>query len=175
MLLIPSGVTFIWFAVMGGTALHSELFGAGGIVEAVNNQGAAVSLFALLAQYPAAALTSFVAIFLVAIFFISGADAGSVVMGMLSCRGTIHPPAKIVVLWGILAGASAAVLLLVGGLGGLQTASIIAAAPFLLVMAGLCASLWKSLLDDLEGRRVRSAIASTGPADGGVRVPAQAE
>ena len=174
-LLIPSGVTFIWFAVMGGTALHSELFGAGGIVEAVNNQGAAVSLFALLAQYPAAALTSFVAIFLVAIFFISGADAGSVVMGMLSCRGTIHPPAKIVVLWGILAGASAAVLLLVGGLGGLQTASIIAAAPFLLVMAGLCASLWKSLLDDLEGRRVRSAIASTGPADGGVRVPAQAE
>ena len=57
-LLIPSGVTFLWFAVMGGAALHSELSGPGGIVEAVNNQGAAVSLFALLDQYPIAALTS---------------------------------------------------------------------------------------------------------------------
>ncbi|MBB2709154.1 UNVERIFIED_ORG: choline-glycine betaine transporter [Rhizobium etli] len=68
-LLIPSGVTFLWFTIMGGTALHSELMGAGGLVEAVNTKGAAISLFALLEQYPATALTSFVAIFLVAIFF----------------------------------------------------------------------------------------------------------
>lgn len=26
-LLIPSGVTFLWFTIMGGTALHSELVG----------------------------------------------------------------------------------------------------------------------------------------------------
>ena len=55
--------------------------------------------------------------FLVAIFFVSGADAGSVVMGMLSERGTIEPTA-LVVLWGVLAGASAAVLLVMGGLRG---------------------------------------------------------
>ena len=153
-LLIPSGVTFLWFAVMGGAALHSELTGPGGIVDAVNGPGgAAVALFTLLAQYPAAALTSFVAVFLVAIFFISGADAGAVVMGMLSSRGTIAPQPRVVVLWGVLAGASAAVLLVMGGLKALQTASIIAAAPFLLVMVGLCVSLWRSLLDELEGRR----------------------
>ena len=57
-LLIPSGVTFLWFTIMGGAALHSELMGAGGLVEAVNEQGAPISLFALLAQYPAAAFTS---------------------------------------------------------------------------------------------------------------------
>jgi choline/carnitine/betaine transport len=156
-LLVPSGVTFVWFAVMGGTALHAELLGPGGIVAAVEQQGAAVSLFALLAQYPAASLTSLAAMFLVAVFFVSGADAGAVVMGMLSSRGVIEPAPGVVVLWGLLAGASAAILLVMGGLNGLQTASIIAAAPFLLVMVGLCAALWRSLLDDLEEHHVTSA------------------
>jgi choline-glycine betaine transporter len=97
-LLAPSVVTFIWFAVFGGTALHSELMGTGGIVESVNQQGAAVALFALLQQYPLAALTSGLAVFLVAVFFISGADAGSIVMGMLCSRGTLTPKASVVVL-----------------------------------------------------------------------------
>jgi choline/carnitine/betaine transport len=149
-MVIPSAVTFVWFTIMGGTALHSELMGAGGLVEAVNDKGAPVSLFSLLSQYPATTLTSTVAMFLVAIFFVSGADAASVVMGMLSSRGTVHPPAGVVMLWGLLAAASACVLLVMGGLGGLQTASIIAAAPFLIVMVGLCASLWVGLLDDIE-------------------------
>ncbi len=47
-------------------------------------------------------------------------------------------------------GCLACVLLVMGGLGGLQTASILAAAPFLLVMVGLCVSLWMGLLDDIE-------------------------
>lgn len=163
-LLIPSGVTFLWFTIMGGTALHSELTGVGGLVEAVNNEGAAISLFALLEQYPATAFTSFVAIFLVAIFFISGADAASIVMGMLSSRGALEPARGVVVLWGVLAGASACVLLVMGGLEGLQTASIIAAAPFLIVMVGLCISLWVALLDDLEGRSEQAPPIPEGPA-----------
>lgn len=65
----------------------------------------------------------------------------------------IAPSARVVVVWGVLAGASAAVLLVVGGLSGRQTASIIAAAPFLLMMVGLCALLWRALLDELKGRR----------------------
>lgn len=149
-LLIPSVVTFIWFTIMGGSALHSELAGPGGLVEAVKAQGEAVSLFVLLDQYPMSTFTCFIAMFLVAIFFVSGADAGSVVMGMLSEGGTTHPTAPVVVLWGVLAGASASVLLVMGGLDGLQTAAIIAAAPFLIVMAGLCVSLWHALMDELE-------------------------
>ena len=149
-LLVPSAVTFIWFTIMGGAALHSELEGIGGIARAVKEQGEAVSLFVLLDQYPMASFTCGLAMFLVAIFFVSGADAGSVVMGMLSERGTTEPSAKVVVLWGVLAGASAAILLVMGGLKGLQTASIIAAAPFLLVMAGLCVSFWHGLMDEFE-------------------------
>lgn len=151
-LLIPSAVTFVWFTVMGGAALYSELSGAGGLVEAVKNQGEAVALFALLAQYPAATFTSLTAMFLVAVFFISGADAGSIVMGMLSSRGVLEPSKTVVVLWGVLAGASASILLVMGGLSALQTAAIIAAAPFLLIMVGLCISLYRGLLDELEER-----------------------
>ena len=60
-LLIPSAVTFVWFTIMGGAALHSELVGQGGLVEAVKEKGAAISLFALLDQYPMASFTCFVA------------------------------------------------------------------------------------------------------------------
>lgn len=156
-LFIPSGVTMLWFSIMGGAALFSELAGAGGIAAAVKDQGPAVALFTLLEQFPGATLTSFAAIMLVGVFFISGADAGSIVMGMLCARGDLEPPKKLVVLWGVLAGAAASVLLMMGGLDGLQTAAIIVAAPFLVVMGGLCVALWKALLDDLEGRRRGSA------------------
>ncbi|MBK4217629.1 BCCT family transporter [Paracoccus caeni] len=165
-LLIPSAVTFVWFTIMGGSALHSELVGPGGLVEAIAERGEAVSLFVLLEQYPMVGVTSSIAMFLVAIFFVSGADAASVVMGMLSSRGTTEPRSGIVVLWGLLAGASASVLLVMGGLGGLQTASIIAAAPFLLVMVGLCISLWKGLLDDIE---VHGHFEELDPHTGGVK------
>jgi choline/carnitine/betaine transport len=157
---IPSGVTMVWFAIMGGSALHSELAGLGGIAGIVKDQGPAVALFALLAQYPAAALTSFAAIVLVGVFFISGADAGSIVMGMLCARGDLEPPRWLVALWGTLAGAAAAVLLVMGGLGALQTAAIIFAAPFLVVMLGLCVSLWKALLDDRQVGEARDSRAA---------------
>jgi choline-glycine betaine transporter len=85
---------------------------------------------------------------LVALFFVSGADAASVVMGMLSCRGELSPPRGVVILWGTLMGASASVLLLAGGLQALQQAAILVAAPFLLVMIGLCVSLYKALGED---------------------------
>ena len=88
---------------------------------------------------------------LVAIFFVSGADAASIVMGSLSQKGTIHPSRGTVVFWGVATGAVAAVMLLVGGedaLTGLQTITIIAALPFLLVMVGLAVSLVKDLRHD---------------------------
>jgi glycine betaine transporter len=146
-LLIPSVVSFVWFAVLGGTAINLELGGVGNIADAVS-QGPEVALFATLNQFPLAAVMSLLAVILVALFFISGADAASVVMGMLSSRGTLDPRAQIVVVWGVLTGAAAAICLLAGGLEGLQTAAIISAAPFVLVMIGLCWSIFKELRNE---------------------------
>ncbi len=146
-LVVPSIVTFVWFGVLGGAALNLELGGNPGIVDAVS-EDAAVALFATLNEFPLAAVMSGIAVILVALFFISGADAGAIVMGMLSCRGTLEPGKAIVVLWGSLAGAAAAICLAAGGsdpLSGLQTAAILSAAPFVLVMIAMCYSLMKAL------------------------------
>ena len=143
-LLVPSVVTFIWFGVLGGAAINLELAGPGGIADAVA-ESPAVALFATLSQFPLAWLMSGIAIILVALFFISGADAGAIVMGMLSSRGVLEPRRWLVVVWGALAGAVASICLLSGGLEGLQQAAIISAAPFVLVMIGICYSLFKEL------------------------------
>lgn len=107
-----------------------------------------IGLFTTLEAFPLATLTSLMVIVLVALFFVSGADAASLVMGMLSSRGTKNPARPVVILWGTLTGAAAAVLLLAGGLEALQQAAIIAAAPFVVVMIGLCVSLFKALNAD---------------------------
>jgi choline/carnitine/betaine transport len=143
-LLVPSVVTFIWFGVLGGAAINLELAGSGGIADAVA-ESPAVALFVTLSQFPLAWLMSGIAIILVALFFISGADAGAIVMGMLSSRGVLEPRRWLVVVWGALAGAVASICLLSGGLEGLQQAAIISAAPFVLVMIGICYSLFKEL------------------------------
>ena len=146
-LLIPSGVSFVWFAILGGAAIDLQLTGAADISAAVG-QSPELALFTTLEQFPLSDITSFIVILLVALFFVSGADAASVVMGMLSCRGSLTPPRTVVILWGVLMGAAASVLLLAGGLDALQTAAILAAAPFLLVMLGLCVSLVMALSRD---------------------------
>jgi choline/carnitine/betaine transport len=142
---IPSGVSFVWFAVFGGAAIDLQLGGTnlGDIVGKPE-----IALFTMLEEFPAAGITSFIVIVLVALFFVSGADAASLVMGMLSSRGSLNPPRPVTILWGIATGAAAAVLLLAGGLGSLQQAAIIAAAPFTLVMIGLCVSIVKGLGGD---------------------------
>lgn len=143
-LVVPSVVTFVWFAVLGGTALDMQLDGQGDIAAAVAESPAA-ALFATLEELPLSVPMSLLAIFLVALFFVSGADAGAVVMGMLSSRGVLEPNRALVALWGILAGAAAAICLLSGGLEGLQQAAIISAAPFVVVMILMCYSLFREL------------------------------
>jgi glycine betaine transporter len=142
-LLVPSGVSFIWFAVFGGAAIDLQLSGTADLGAVVGQPE--IALFTTLEQFPLSGIASFVVIVLVALFFISGADAASLVMGMLSTRGSLSPPRAVTVMWGVSTGAAAAILLLANGLSALQQAAIIAAAPFTLVMIGLCVSLFKGM------------------------------
>ena len=146
-LLVPSLVSFVWFAVFGGTAINLDLSGATGLA-ATATESPANALFETLNEFPLATVTSLLAILLVGLFFVSGADAGAVVLGLLSSRGAIRPRTWVLVTWGVLTGLAAVVLLLSGGnnaLQSLQQASIIAAAPFLLVMIAMCYALFKEL------------------------------
>ena len=114
------------------------------------------ALFLTLQQFPLFGLTALIAVILVALFFISGADAASMVMGMLSSRGNLHPKSWNVVVWGTFTGAAAAICLLAGAIQGsvdaaitaLQSVAIASAAPFVLVLIGLCFSLLKALREE---------------------------
>jgi len=108
-------------------------------------------LFGVLEHYPLATVTTVLVMVLVPIFFVSGADAASIVMGSLSERGTLPPSRRTVVTWGVVMGAVTAVMLMVGGdeaLTGLQNLTIIAALPFALVMVGLAVALAKDVRSD---------------------------
>ncbi|MFH8788214.1 BCCT family transporter [Streptomyces roseoverticillatus] len=146
-LLVPSGATVVWFCVMGGSALRLDMTGAADMAGTVKD-GAEASLFALLDTLPLETLTSWIAMALVMTYFITSADSASLVMGSLSSRGALHPRTWLVVTWGVLMAAVAAVLLVAGGLQSLQSATILVALPFVLVMLALCWSLMSELRED---------------------------
>jgi len=143
---VPSLVSFVWFSILGGSALNLQL-NEGWSPPTIEGGGIALeaSLFETLREFPLASITVALAVFLIAIFFITGADSASMVMGMLSQQGEEKPNSSLVVFWGVATGAVAAVLLWSGGLGGLQTLVILVAAPFMLVLIGMCVSLMKAL------------------------------
>nr|WP_246319401.1 BCCT family transporter [Nocardioides kongjuensis] len=146
-LLVPSVVSVIWFCIMGGTAIDLQRDGT----DIAHAGGLEAQLFGTLDALPLATVASILVMLLVAIFFVSGADAASIVMGSLSERGTTEPRRSVVIFWGVATGAVAAVMLLAGGedaLTGLQTITIVAALPFVVIMIGLAAALVRELRTD---------------------------
>lgn len=155
-ILIPSIVSLIWFAIFGGAAISRQQEGLD-----LASGGSEEQLFGLLQSYPLGAVLAVVAMLLVAIFFVSGADAASVVMGTISQRGSIEPSRGIVIFWGSVMGAIAAIMLLTGGddaLTGIQNITIIMALPFVIVMVLLCVSLYKDLRNDPMIKREDKAV-----------------
>jgi glycine betaine transporter len=98
--------------------------------------------------FPWGTLTSALAVFLIAIFFVTGADSASIVMGMLSQNGCEEPRRGLTVFWGVTTGAVAGVLLWSGGLKALQTLVILVAGPFMLILIAMCLSTLKALRDE---------------------------
>ncbi|MFI6421687.1 BCCT family transporter [Streptomyces sp. NPDC050842] len=153
-LLVPSGATVVWFCVMGGTAIRLQSTGEADLATAVAD-GPEASLFAMLDALPIGTVTSVIAMILVMTYFVTSADSASLVMGSLTSRRSLHPPTWLVVTWGVLMAAVAAVLLVVGGLNSLQTATILVALPFVVVMLVLCFALLKELREDPGAGPVR--------------------
>ncbi|MFJ5136571.1 BCCT family transporter [Streptomyces sp. NPDC088707] len=147
-ILVPSTVSLVWFAIFGGTAM--KLREQGDLAGESTPEG---QLFGVLQEFPLTGTMSLLVMILVGIFFVSGADAASIVMGTLSQRGAFEPTRPVVVFWGVVTGAVAAIMLLIGdgqgdALAGLQNLTILVAAPFVLVMIGMCVALMRDLRKD---------------------------
>jgi len=147
-LLVPTTVTFLWFAVMGGTALHRELFGGGGMIDEEGAVSLNTALFEMLDDLPLGVPLSIIAIFLIVVFFVTSSDSGSFVVDMIASGGDPNPPVWSRAFWAALEGVVAAALLLAGGLYALQTMAILVAVPFSIIMVLMVIATTRALLGE---------------------------
>jgi choline/glycine/proline betaine transport protein len=148
-LLAPTVLSIFWITLFGNTAMHIELFGTGGVTDAVNANHT-LALFKTIELMDLGiwltAIMATICTLMLVTYFVTSADSGTLVICTLVAMGGENPPGRLRIFWGIAIGTVAAVLLFAGGLKALQTASIAAALPFSIVLLlatyGLCKSLY---------------------------------
>ncbi|MGD9931658.1 MAG: BCCT family transporter [Mangrovibacterium sp.] len=143
-LIVPTILTFLWLTAFGGSAIFLEINGLADISTAVK-ENVATSLFVFLSNFPLRTVSSIVGVILVISFFVTSSDSGSLVVDSLTAGGKLDAPVAQRIFWAVTEGAVAAVLLLGGGLGALQTASIITGLPFAVILILMAHSLLKGL------------------------------
>jgi len=153
-MLVPTFFTFFWFSVFGDTALHMIMVDGytSLISEVQNNQ--AIALFKLLENLPFTEFVSSLTILLIITFFVTSSDSGSLVIDSLAAGGRSDTPWWQRSFWVVTEGAVAAVLLLAGGLEALQTAAIVSALPFAIIILISMFGMWRALR--IEGHRNQS-------------------
>ena len=155
-LLVPTGLTFVWMTIFGNTAITLDMGVAAGAISDAVTTDLSTAIFRFFEELPGAAITSTLAVFLVAVFFITSADSGSLVIDTIASGGADDTPRWQRVYWCSLEGLAAALLLLAGGLGALQAATLVAALPFAVIMILLAAGLVRQMNADLAGRAIET-------------------
>jgi glycine betaine transporter len=151
-LFVPSLFSFLWFSVFGGMGLHQQIMEGLPIAQAVSEDMTA-ALFLTLGHLPLGSILGALATMLIVTFFITSADSATYVLGMLTSGGSLTPSTRIKITWGVAQSLIALVLLLSQGLQALQTASIVTALPFAIIMGFMCVSLYSSLQEEDRHRR----------------------
>ena len=174
-LFVPTTIGFFWLCMFGGNAMYLELtaeggVGTAGIVDLVRAWNLPAALYGTIERLTdISALqwaVSALATLLLATWFITSSDSGTLVITTMLSLGSDEPPQRFRIVWGLGEGFVAAVLLLAGGLRALQTASIAAALPISVVMVFMAYGLLKSLRED------SSAVAAPDAGDGRAPAPA---
>ena len=143
--LVPSVVSVLWMTAFGGTAIDQLLTdNFTGVQEAALE----LQLFTMLGQLPLSAITSFLGVVLVILFFITSSDSGSLVIDAITAGGKINAPVGQRVFWAILEGVLAIALLLGGGLVALQAMAVSTGLPFTLVLLVGCVAVVKGLMSE---------------------------
>ncbi|NIK10636.1 glycine betaine uptake BCCT transporter [Alkalibacillus almallahensis] len=149
-LLVPTIFGALWFSAFGGSAISLEYHHGMDIQTVINNVGEEGALFTVLENYPLQLVTTLLTILLISTFFITSADSATFVLGMQTTGGDLNPDLKVKLAWGVVQSATAAVLLWQGGLGALQTASIIAAFPFVFILIMIIFSIVKAFREEAK-------------------------
>jgi len=149
-MIVPSVMCFIWFAMAGGAGL--ELGGNGGANRAILDAGLSGQLFATVNQLLSpvmAVLMSALLVVLLLTYLVTSADSAILIINTINAAGDETPKGKVhILVWGAALTLVISVLLLAGGLSAIQTAMIIGALPFSVVLALMGVALIKALVRD---------------------------
>ena len=154
---VPTTIAFFWLCIFGGNAMFLELnadggVGTAGIAQMVRDWDLPSALYGTIdrmtdVNWLNMAMAA-LATFLLATWFITSSDSGTLVITTMLSMGSDDPPVKFRIVWGLGEGFVAAVLLVAGGLQALQTAAIAAALPVSVIMLFMTYGLVKSLHED---------------------------
>ncbi|MYL23209.1 BCCT family transporter [Halomonas alkaliantarctica] len=144
-LVVPTLGSVIWMTAFGTTAIDQVI--NQGITE-VQDAALELQLFTMLEHLPLTAITSFVGIVLVIVFFVTSSDSGSLVIDSITAGGKVDAPKPQRIFWALIEGALAIALLLGGGLAALQTAALTTGLPFTLVLLVGCYAIVKGLMSE---------------------------
>ena len=145
-LLVPTLVTIVWMSTFGGNGLEQSIAGVGALAAGISDSS--LALFQMLENLPLTTITSFLAIVLVLVFFVTSSDSGSLVVDSITSGGKTDAPTAQRIFWVIVEGLIAAVLLTVGGadaLSALQAGAVSTGLPFAIVLLLMCVALAKGL------------------------------
>ena len=154
---VPTVIGFVWLCLFGGNALYLELHaesgvGTAGILELARTWQLEAALYGTIERMTDIPwlvwAMSALATLLLATWFITSSDSGTLVIATMLSMGDDHPPRRFRIIWGAAIGLVAALLLLVDGLQALQAASIAAALPVCVVMLAMTFGVIKSLTQD---------------------------
>ncbi len=159
-LFIPAGFTFFWMTVFGNTAIFIDTGVAAGELGKAVAADVSVGLFRFFEYLPMPALTSTLAVILVAVFFVTSSDSGSLVVDSIAAGGESETTTGQRVFWCAFEGVTASLLLLAGGLGALQSVTIASALPFTIVILMLVWGLVKGMRADVAQQRAAASIAA---------------
>ena len=157
-LLVPTAFTFLWMTVFGNTAISLDLGIAGGAIAEAVHADLSTALFEFLEYLPGVTITSTLAILLVGVFFVTSADSGSLVIDTLASGGAEETPRWQRIYWCLVLGAAAMLLLIAGGLGALQAATLVAALPFCFIMILLALALIRQTSADVAGTTIHTDV-----------------
>lgn len=151
-MIIPAMMCFVWFALVGGTAIDLELSGVAN--GAIASAGQANQLFAMLGVMLSdnlAYLMSIIIVILLLTYLITSADSAVLIINTINAAGDEGPKARPHILfWGAALSLVVGGLIIAGGLSAIQTAMVIGALPFSLVMVLMGASLIIAIYNDLQ-------------------------
>lgn len=142
-LIVPTALTLLWFAFLAPMGLEQT---ADIIQQAAGNS--ALSCFLVFGQYGVLGkIMAVITLVLVMTFFVTSADSAVIVLGIFSENGTLDPSKKTLLIWGILEGAFAIVLMIgsENALSTMETLAIVGAFPFIFVEIGAMIGLTQGL------------------------------